>query len=238
MSASLPRWFPPAIGAGLAVVATLLTNLVVYQSVSGAAERLRDPTAKSKPVLPTAEHAEADYCTPPFKEVLQRVLHSCGLVSEGGRRGCKPADVRTFASITDEDFNALFRPLKQRGGVILFDHAKHELDAGDQALLDKLWADRQGARYFLVVGRASKTGSTENNRALSHRRANSVLFHLQERTGDPKLEEKVGLLWLGSEFAQLDPVEFCGWSVSNTDERCGDEAINRSAFASWVDCRL
>jgi hypothetical protein len=45
------------------------------------------------------------------------------------------------------------------------------------------------------------------------------------------------LLWLGNEFAQLS-TSYCDWTTSRPDEKCDDEAINRSAFVSWVDCRL
>lgn len=231
------RWIAAVVGWVLGGALLLVPTVAVYQSIASAEERLKEPTKKPKKVA-IADHAEAPYCTPQFKEVLERVLHSCGLVSGQARRGCKPADVKTFASISDEDFNALFRPLKDRGGVILFDKAKHELDDEDKKLVEDRWLDRKGARYFLVVGRASKTGSTERNRALSHRRANSVLFHIKETTQEPDLEKKVGLLWLGSEFAQLPPKEFCAWPNSGKDEKCDDNAINRSAFASWVDCRL
>jgi outer membrane protein OmpA-like peptidoglycan-associated protein len=193
----------------------------------------------------TADHAEAAYCTPQFKDVLQRVLHSCGLMEENTRRGCKPADVKTFASISDEDFNALFRPLKERGGMVLFETGRDELNESAKKLIDQVWEDRRGARYFLVVGRASTTGTTEKNRALSHRRANSVLFRAKELSPeDEEIDRKVGLLWLGSEFAQLDPLEFCAWRTSfegggpDSKAKCDDKAVNQSAFASWVDCRL
>jgi hypothetical protein len=45
------------------------------------------------------------------------------------------------------------------------------------------------------------------------------------------------LLWLGNEFAQLSK-EYCSWPNSRPDEKCDEEPINRSAFVSWVDCRL
>jgi outer membrane protein OmpA-like peptidoglycan-associated protein len=145
--------------------------------------------------------------------------------------------VKTFASISDEDFNALFTPLKDRGGVIQFDTGSHELDDSAKELLEKRWFDRKGARYFFVVARASKTGTPIKNRQLSHRRANSVMFHLTEIAKDPDLDKKVGLLWLGNEFAQLSE-EYCSWPTSRPDQKCGEEPINRSAFVSWVDCRL
>jgi outer membrane protein OmpA-like peptidoglycan-associated protein len=169
--------------------------------------------------------------------VLERVLHSCGLAADETRRGCKPSDVKTFASISDEDFNELFTPLKERGAVIQFDEGMDDLDDSAKKLLDDKWFARKGARYFFVVARASKSGTQTKNRALSHRRANSVMYHLKEVANDPELEKKVGLLWLGNEFAQLSK-EYCSWQTSRSDKKCDDEAINRSAFVSWVDCRL
>jgi len=207
----------------------------VHATVRGAAERLEAPAEKSKVAI--AAQAEEAYCTPRFKEVLERVIHSCGLTEGEARRGCKPADVKTFASISGQDFNELFAPLKNRGAVILFDTGKEDLDAGAQKVLDDRWLDRKGARYFFIVGRASRTGSVETNRALSHRRANSILFQIKEKFPDPEIEKKVGLLWLGKEFAQLDQ-DFCNWPNSRPGEKCDDESINRSAFVSWVDCRL
>jgi outer membrane protein OmpA-like peptidoglycan-associated protein len=104
-------------------------------------------------------------------------------------------------------------------------------------MLEERWLDRKGARYFFVVGRASKTGTIESNRALSHRRANSIQFFLKDKFADSELDKRVGLLWLGNEFAQLDK-DFCSWQTPRSGEKCDDESINRSAFVSWVDCRL
>ena len=99
--------------------------------------------------------------------------------------------------------------------------------------------ERKGARYFFVVARASKTGTPAQNRALSHRRANSVMFHLQKISGESEeeLNQRVGLLWLGNEYAQLSQ-EYCEWPRSRDQAPCDEEPINRSAFVSWVDCRL
>jgi outer membrane protein OmpA-like peptidoglycan-associated protein len=228
--------FAAWLGAGAAVLVLGGVSLLVHARVSAAAERLENPEAE-KPKVAIAQHAEVAYCTPRFKEVLKRVLHSCGLAEGETRRGCKPADVKMFASISDADFNELFTPLKQRGGVLMFDTGAHELDERAQKLLEDRFYDRKGARYFFVVARASKTGTPAKNRALSHRRANSVMFHLREVSKDPELDGKVGLLWLGNEFAQLSG-EYCDWVTSRPNEQCGDEPINRSAFVSWVDCRL
>lgn len=231
-----PKLFAPALGFALTLLTLGGVSLAVRGAVKDAGQRLVLPEAE-KPKVAMAEHAEVAYCTPRFKQVLERVLHSCGLATDGTRRGCKPADVRTFASIDDDDFNELFTPLKERGGVVLFDTGKEDLDAEAKKLLAERWADRKGARYFFVVARASKTGSPDKNRALSHRRANSILYYLKEISNDPEIDKKVGLLWLGNEFAQLSK-EYCKWPNSRAGKKCDDESINRSAFVSWVDCRL
>lgn len=224
------------IGAGGGVVLLLAATLGVKAWVSSATDRLEHP-AETKAKVAIADQAEVAYCTPRFKEVLERVLHSCGLAQDETRRGCKPADVKTFASISDSDFNELFTPLKDRGAVILFDEGMQDLDDGAKKLLEDKWFQRKGARYFFVVARASKSGNQAKNRALSHRRANSVMFDLTSVANDPEIDKKVGLLWLGNEFAQLSK-DYCGWPTSRQNEKCDEEAINRSAFVSWVDCRL
>jgi outer membrane protein OmpA-like peptidoglycan-associated protein len=226
------------LGLGLGLVLTAGSALAVRSWTSTAAQHLIEPE-KEKPKVAIADQAEVAYCTPQFKQVLERVLHSCGLASEGegARRGCKPADVKTFASISDDDFNALFTPLKDRGGVVMFDEGRDELDEKAKKLLEERWFARKGARYFFVVARASKTGNQGKNNALSHRRANSVMYFLTQLANDPEIEQKVGLLWLGNEFAQLSK-EYCSWPNSRPDEKCDEEPINRSAFVSWVDCRL
>jgi outer membrane protein OmpA-like peptidoglycan-associated protein len=224
-------------GLGSGAVLVFGAALAVRLWVSGAAERLTTPEAE-KPKVAVADQSEVAYCTPQFKQVLERVLHSCGLAEgDSSRRGCQPADVKTFASISDSDFNALFTPLKDRGAVVLFDEGEDKLDDKGKKLLEDKWFARKGARYFFVVARASKSGNQDKNRALSHRRANSVMYHLNEVANDPELEQKVGLLWLGNEFAQLSK-DYCSWPSSRPEEKCEDETINRSAFVSWVDCRL
>jgi outer membrane protein OmpA-like peptidoglycan-associated protein len=231
---------PAIVGGAVGLLLLLGMTMSVRGAVRGAAERLEKPEAKNATAetkVAIADNTEAPYCTPSFKTVLQRVLNACGLVGGETRRGCQPADVKTFASISDDDFNALFTPLKDRGAVIMFDDNSDVLDPDGKKLLEERWLDRKGARYFFVVARASKTGTAEANRALSHKRANSVLLHLNEQFHDPDLDKQVGLLWLGSEFAQLGK-DYCEWPISRKGKPCAAEAINRSAFASWVDCRL
>jgi outer membrane protein OmpA-like peptidoglycan-associated protein len=223
------------LGAG----ALLVVVILIVVAINSAKTRLAGVGTAERPAVATAQEAEVAYCTSDFKTVLERVLHSCGLSTQTERRGCKPSDIKTFAAIDDTDFNALFHPLKERGGVIMFDEGSDVLDEVGQKLLEERWFERKGARYFFVVARASKTGTPSQNRALSHRRANSVMFHLQKisEETEEELNQKVGLLWLGNEYAQLSG-EYCGWPRSRADAECGEEPINRSAFVSWVDCRL
>jgi hypothetical protein len=210
----------------------------VHAEVRASAERLKTGAIlQEKPAVAIANHAEASYCTPKFKEVLARVIHACGLDGGDSRRGCQPADVKTLASINDDDFNNLFIPLKERGGVVMYDDASEKLDDDAKKMLEDLWIDRKGARYFFILARASKTGAPDFNRSLSHKRANSALFHIGDKFKEPDLDKQVGLLWLGNEFAQLGQ-DYCKWNVSRKNKACTAEAINRSAFVSWVDCQL
>jgi outer membrane protein OmpA-like peptidoglycan-associated protein len=225
------------VAVGVAVALVLVASGAVGAMVHGARNRLEHPEEAAQAKVAVADDAEVAYCTPEFKEVLRRVINACGLVGTEQRRGCQPADVKTFASINDDDFNKLFTPLKDRGAVLMFDEGSDVLDDGAAKLLDARWEDRKGARYFFIVARASKDGTVEGNRALSHKRANSVMLHLKDTTQDPDLDKQVGMLWLGSEFAQFDKA-YCDWPDSRSDKRCTPEAINRSAFVSWVDCRL
>jgi outer membrane protein OmpA-like peptidoglycan-associated protein len=227
---------PGVVIGGAAMVVALA---LVGNSVASAKRRLQHAGDAERPAVATAQEAEVAYCTSGFKEVLERVLHSCGLSTTTERRGCKPSDIKTFAAINDDDFNALFQPLRERGGVLMFDEGSDLLDEAGQKLLDERWFERKGARYFFVVARASKTGTPDQNRALSHRRANSVMFYLQKISGETEedLNQRVGLLWLGNEYAQLS-LDYCQWPRSREQAPCGDEDINRSAFVSWVDCRL
>lgn len=239
---------PFVVGALTGVAALGGAALFVEREVAGAKVALEHPELvadKEKQAQKeeekkgaVADFAEADYCTPQFKEVLRKVVSACGLSAEDTRRGCEPVDVHAFASISDADFNALFDPLLKRGGIVLFDDNSDKLDEEGQKLIESKWAERKGAKYFFVVARASKKGGAQLNEALSHRRANSVMMHLEETTKDKELSKKVGLLWLGSEYAQLKK-DYCGtWEHTRPKKPCNDEAINRSAFVSWVDCRL
>jgi hypothetical protein len=137
----------PLIVAALTGASALAgTTLFVEQGVRAAGRRIAEPPpplaiAKEAAV---ADHTEAAYCTPQFKGVLQRVLNACGLVGQEQRRGCQPADVKTFAEISDDDFVALFTPLAKRGAIIMFDDASDKLDGGAEKLIQDQWDDRKG----------------------------------------------------------------------------------------------
>jgi outer membrane protein OmpA-like peptidoglycan-associated protein len=178
-----------------------------------------------------------NYCTGELKVILKRVLTSCGLVSGGSARGCQPLQARQVASMSGGDFNALFTPLSGRAAILQFDKDNADLDPAATALLEKAFADRRGASYFFVVSRASPEGSVEHNRDLSHRRGSAVLDAIKAKFQDPDIDQEVGLLWLGEEFAQLDQ-QFCQWQRSRGTEPCASADLNRSSFIAWIDCRL
>lgn len=223
----------------LGVVLLLVPTVLVVTWTSQAAGRLAEAEAieSDQPQVAVAAEANESYCTPELKQILRRVLTSCGLIGGSGGRGCQPLEARNVATMDDADFNALFVPMKDRGAIIQYDRASGELDAEDRALVDRVFADRRGASYFFVVSRASPEGSVEVNRDLSRARAEAVMAHLATTFADPELERQVGLLWLGEEYAQLDP-SFCDWNRSGGAEQCTPEDLNRSAFIAWIDCRL
>ena len=230
------RW---AVHAVAGVVAFLAPLGLVTAWISSAEARLAE--LEAKPVDPTAQAAvaqaaDAGYCSPELKKVLRRVLQSCGLMSDGEVRGCQPLEAKSVATVSGGDFNALFLPLAQRAAILEFDSGKTDLDPADLALLDKVFADQGGGSYFFVVSRASPDGDAVTNRELSQKRGEAVLTHLRETFQDPNLDQEVGLLWLGEEFAQLDQT-FCTWQRSG-DPECNPTDLNRSAFVAWIDCRL
>jgi outer membrane protein OmpA-like peptidoglycan-associated protein len=222
----------------LALIVLLIPTVMVRSWQSSAAARLVEAQAEASDAPQVAVAAEADesYCTPALRTILRRVLTSCGLIGGSGR-GCQPVEARSVATMSGDDFNALFVPMRERGGIVQFERASSDLDASATTLIDRVFADRRGASYFFVVARASPDGSAEVNTALSHDRAQAVMTHLESTFHDPDLASQVGLLWLGEEFAQLDP-SFCGWQRSGAAAECTPETVNRSAFVAWIDCRL
>lgn len=231
---NVPRLVPRvAIAAVLLAIPATLTTVWIRS----AAARLQETQASPGESAPVAAASDANYCSPDLKRILRRVLLSCGLASGGESRGCQPVQARNVATMSGPDFNALFLPMKDRGGIVQFDLDKSELDARAIALIDQVFADQRGASYFFVVARSSPEGSVEHNRVLSKARAEAVMNHLRERFKDPDLDKEVGMLWLGKEYAQLD-TEFCQWKRSAAGDACTAEQINRSAFIAWIDCQL
>lgn len=201
-------------------------------------ERAESASSEDGSKVAVAARANEDYCTPELQKILRRVLQSCGLLGKGGGgRGCQPVEAKNVATMRGSDFNALFVPMKDRGGIVQFDQDSAKLDAQDKGLVERVFANRRGASYFLVVARASPEGSAKYNSELSRKRAEAVLDHLRQKFEDPELEKQVGLLWLGEEYAQLDP-SFCDWTRSGSKQQCSAKELNRSAFVAWIDCRL
>lgn len=229
----------------VALVGALLVPTVTTVSwVGSAKERLaaEEGAAEASSAaagVPLAAAANEEYCSPELKRILRRVLKSCGLLGEGGEtaRGCRPVDAKQVAQMSGEDFNALFSPMKERGGIVQFEQGESELDDTDRTLIDRLFSDQRGASYFFIVARASPEGSSAANTKLSQARAEALMSHLQESFRDPDLEKEVGLLWLGEEFAQLGD-QFCTWERSGEGGECRADDLNRSAFVAWIDCRL
>jgi outer membrane protein OmpA-like peptidoglycan-associated protein len=226
------------IAARIAVLVALLAVPAGLTAVwiRSADTRLTELSATPAEQAPVASAADVAYCSPDLKRILRRVLMSCGLVGGNAARGCQPVQAKNVATMSGHDFNALFKPMQDRGGILEFDLDKSELDAGDLALVDQVFADQRGASWFFVVARASPEGTVEHNRELSKARAEAVMAHLRQQFKDPDLDKEVGMLWLGEEFAQLE-AEFCAWKHSK-GETCGPEQLNRSAFVAWIDCQL
>jgi outer membrane protein OmpA-like peptidoglycan-associated protein len=220
----------------LLLVAVVGVGITVSSWTRAAAVSLAKTQGKA-PEAATAAASDMGYCSGDLKVILKRVLTSCGLVSGATARGCQPLQARHVAAMSGGDFNALFSPLAERAAIVQFDKDSADLDAAAAALVEKAFSDRRGASYFFVVSRASPEGSTEHNRELSHRRGSAVLDHIRAKFQDPDIEQEVGLLWLGEEFAQLDQ-QFCQWKRSRTGDACGTAELNRSSFIAWIDCRL
>jgi outer membrane protein OmpA-like peptidoglycan-associated protein len=227
---------PVRIAISLAALA--VPSFLVSHWVGAAEDRLVQLETNPGETAQVAVAAQADegYCNAGLRQVLRRVLASCGLAG-GDSRGCQPIDAKNVATMEGGDFNSLFLPLNDRASIVQFGKGDAVLDEADLALLDAAFADQRGASYFLVVARASPEGSLEDNSALSQDRAEAVMERLRQNFNDPDLDKEVGLLWLGEEFAQLDQ-SFCSWNRSGGADECKPEHINRSAFVAWIDCRL
>lgn len=227
---------PGRIHLVLVLVVLAGLGVSVAQWTHAASARMAESQGKA-PEVATASASDMGYCTGDLKVILKRVLTSCGLVTGGSTRGCQPLQARQVASMSGGDFNALFSPLSDRAAIIQFDKDSADLDAAGAELMEKAFADRRGASYFFVVSRASPEGSAEHNRDLSRRRGTAVLDHIRSAFQDPDIDQEVGLLWLGEEFAQLDQ-QFCQWKRSRPEAPCSSAELNRSSFIAWIDCRL
>lgn len=232
---------PEQIHFGLGSLGLVLVSGMVSLWVGSASARMEEAIIAKEsgkaPEVAVAAASDNDYCTSELKPILKRVLTSCGLLSGGAARGCQPMTAKSVAAMSGDDFNALFQPLADRAAILQFEKDDSVLDGTSQTLLDKTFSDQRGASYFFVVSRASPEGSIAHNQELSMKRANAVLEHLKTTYNDPDLEQEVGLLWLGEEFAQLND-EFCKWNRSRAEGPCTAEELNRSAFIAWIDCRL
>ncbi len=232
----------PVLRAGALAACLLVPTIATVSWVGSAKERVEAESRAPEPEegkVAVAKAADVQYCTIELKRILRRVLKSCGLLDSSGAaaRGCQPVDAKQVATMSGDDFNALFLPMKDRGGIVQFDQGTADLDDTDRALIDKVFAEQRGASYFFIVSRASPEGSVDSNRELSKGRAEALMGHLREKFKDPDLDREVGLLWLGEEFAQLNE-QFCGWQRSGDPTQCKPEDINRSAFVAWIDCHL
>jgi hypothetical protein len=222
---------------GLALFIGCLVVPLAFVSMSerAAASRMGDATDAAFDV-PIASAAEDSYCTVELKQIVRRVAGACGLLASGAR-GCKPADAKSVASLTGDDFNSLFKPLAKRAHIVQFDKDDVQLDEGGMKEVEGVWAEKRGASFFFVVSRASTDGDAAYNTQLSQARAQAVLTHLESKFPQDEDLKKVGLLWLGEEYAQLGP-EFCTWDRSRDGTECQPQDINRSAFVAWIDCAI
>lgn len=209
--------------------------VMVVSGERAAATRLAEASDEASEV-PIASAADEGYCSPQLKSIVRRVAGACGLLGDGGR-GCKPADAKNVAAMSGDDFNALFSPLAERAHIIQFDPENTALDGKGMSEVEQVWAEKGGASFFFVVSRASKDGNADQNTQLSQDRAQAVMSHLQSKfPGDEDLK-RVGLLWLGADYAQLGQ-EFCDWKRSRKGEPCTVKDINRSSFVAWIDCAI
>ena len=133
--------------------------------------------------------------------------------------------------MTGGDFNALFLPMKDRGGIVQYDKEGNALDPTDQALVEQLFADRRGASYFFVVARSSpEGGGAVQPRPVPRARRGRADAPAATRSRIRIWQQQVGLLWLGEEFAQLE-ANFCDWRRSG--DRRSVSPKTSTAAPSW-----
>ena len=122
----------------VALVFLLIPTTLVMVWANAAEDRLTEVEqvqSQSDVEVARAAAADEDYCTPQLKQILRRVLNSCGLLGRNSERGCQPAEARNVATMSGNDFNALFIPMNQRGGIVQFDRDSAVLDQADRGLV-------------------------------------------------------------------------------------------------------
>lgn len=107
------------------LVLGLLSPFLVVRWTAQADVRLQAAEAEAKegPQVAVAAEANEQYCTPRLQKILRRVLTSCGLIQGAAGRGCEPVDAKSVATMSGEDFNALFLPMKERGSIVQFEQS-------------------------------------------------------------------------------------------------------------------
>ncbi len=102
-----------AIAGALGTVLLGVPTFLIVSWTGSAEARLEEAesaASESPPAVAVASAANETYCTPQLKQILRRVLQSCGL-ADGAGRGCQPVQARSVATMDDADFNALFVPI-------------------------------------------------------------------------------------------------------------------------------
>ena len=96
------------IRIAISLIALGIPPILVTQWVGNAEERLEQIESNPGEDAQVAIAAQADegYCNAGLRQVLRRVLASCGLAG-GETRGCQPVDAKNVATMAGEDFNAL-----------------------------------------------------------------------------------------------------------------------------------
>ena len=92
------------------VVLLLLPAALALTWMESAEARLveSERTAPAEaPKVAVAQEANQAYCTPELKQILRRVLTSCGLISGDGARGCEPLEAKNVATMAGADLLVL-----------------------------------------------------------------------------------------------------------------------------------
>ena len=101
---------------------------------------------------PHVREADEAYCTPALRQILRRVLTSCGLIGGSGR-GCQPVEARSVATMDDADFNELFVPMRERGGIVQDEAVRLACVEKIQGFIEKSGARWMGDIVSPITGR-------------------------------------------------------------------------------------